>query len=116
MAADIKPAAVDRDFIDTVAKDVRGQLGAELKEWLHEPKMLDRRDSAPIAAKKGIEVPPAKQKARWIKKRHEIGGEGEEWVEWKAGEAGWRVRAIKFLGEVEDHISAAKEEKRRRCS
>ncbi len=112
-----KPGSVDKEFIDLVARDVRGLLREDERQQLHTPENLDRMYDALNALKKDVEVQLSNQKSRWVKKRHELnetGDDGTEWVAYKASEADWRARAIKFLMAVEDHLSAAKAQIKRR--
>lgn len=106
-----KPGSVDKEFIDLVARDVRGLLREDEQQKLHTLDNLDRMYDALNALKKDVEVQLSNQKSRWVKKRHELneeGDDGTEWIAYKASEADWRARAIKFLMAVEDHLSAAK--------
>lgn len=112
-----KPGSVDKDFIDLVARDVRGLLREPEKSKLHAEENLDRMYDALNALKKDVEVQLSNQKSRWVKKRHELNLEGDDgtyWIEYKASEADWRARAIKFLMAVEDQIAAAKSRRRDR--
>lgn len=112
-----KPGSIDKDFIDLVARDVRGLLREDERQKLHTPENLDRMYDALNALKKDVEVQLSNQKSRWVKKRHElneIGDDGSEWIAHKASEADWRARAIKFLMAVEDHLSASKALMKRR--
>lgn len=106
-----QPAALNQPFIDLVAKDVRGLLDENAHKRLHSDKNLDGIYDALNALKKDVEVQLSNQKSRWVKKRHELnelGDDGSEWIAFRASEADWRARAIKFLMEVEDHLSAIK--------
>lgn len=107
-----QPAALDREFIDVVAKDVRGYLDEETKRWLYSDEMVQRRYQGLIALKKDVEVQLSTQKARWVKKQLECqnhGDNGTEWITFRASEQDWRVRAIKFLISVDHHIAGVKE-------
>lgn len=106
-----QPGSVDKDFIELVAKDVRGLLGDKEQDKLHSPENLDRVYDALNALKKDVEVQLSNQKSRWVKRRNELnqqGDDGSGWIAFKASEADWRARAIKFLMAVEDQLSATK--------
>lgn len=111
-----KPAAIDRDFVDLVAKDIRGHsLTNDQRQLIHAADQVDRRYDALVALKKDVEVQLATQKARWCHKQVELqlkGDNGTEWLEYRSKEQDWRARAIKFLMAIEDEISAVKEIRR----
>lgn len=111
-----KPAAIDREFVDLVAKDIRGHsLTNDQRQMIHATDQVDRRYDALVALKKDVEVQLATQKARWCHKQVELqlkGDNGTEWLEYRSKEQDWRARAIKFLMAIEDEISAVKEIRR----
>lgn len=105
----------DKDFVDLVARDVRGILSDREREEIHKPENIHRVYDALNILKKDVEVQLSNQKSRWIKKRSELnaaGDDGSEWITFKATEADWRARAIKFLTAVEAHLAATKSRRR----
>lgn len=109
MKADFRQA--NKDYSDKVARHVRGLLSEEEKFELFTEQNIEVTYTALNGLKKDVEVQLANQRARWVKKRHElneIGDDGTEWIQFQAEEADWRARAIKFLSAVEAHLSTAK--------
>lgn len=104
------PASLDNSFRDFVAKDVRGNLSPEESASLRHPDNLDRWRNALIAIKREVEIQLANRNARWWKKQAELIDQGtagrDEWIRFRATEVDWRVRAIRFLVTVEEHLSA----------
>lgn len=106
---------VDKEFVDLVARDVRGLLNTAEQKELEKPENIDRVYDALNILKKDVEVQLSNQKSRWAKKRNELNGSGDdgtEWIAYRAGEADWRARAIKFLTAVEAHLAVTKARRR----
>lgn len=106
---------VDKDFVDLVARDVRGLLSDRERDQLNKPENVHRVYDALNILKKDVEVQLSNQKSRWAKKRNELnaaGDDGTEWIAFKASEADWRARAIKFLTAVEAQLAATKSRRR----
>lgn len=100
-----------KEYSDKVAKNVRGLLSQEEKKELFLVENIDMTYTALNGLKKDVEVQLANQRARWVKKRHELNeqnDDGSGWIEFQAEEADWRARAIKFLTAVEAHLATAK--------
>jgi len=109
------PASLDKEFIDLVAQDVRGVLPKDKHDKLNKESNLDRLYDALIALKKDVEVQLSNHRSRASYRYHEFVYEDDDfegWIEFRAEEADWRARAVKFLMEIEDHISAVKARRR----
>ncbi len=109
MKADFRQA--NKDYSDKVARNVRGLLSEQEKRELFTEQNIEMTYTALNGLKKDVEVQLSNQRARWVKKRHELnemGDDGTEWIEFQAEEADWRARAIKFLSAVEAHLATAK--------
>lgn len=107
------PAALDTEFRNHVANDVRGLLSPEDSAELRKPENIDRWCRALVAIKKEVEVQLANKNAKWVKKQAELAHRGDagraEWLAFKASEIDWRVKAIRFIVSIESHLAAAKE-------
>lgn len=109
------PTALDQVFRDHVANDVRGNLTEEEADELRSPENIDRWISGLIAVKGEVEVQLANRRAKWWKMQADLLDDKdgrEKWLRFRAAEVDWRVRALRFLTSVEEHLSAAKELRR----
>lgn len=112
----VKETPLDRDFVDLVASDIRGELKNRAKiAWLRSDEMFDRRYAALIALKRDLETQLAYWRGRAAQMQADLASDPNgrvKWLQWKAENSEWRSRAIGFLNAIEDHISAAKEQRR----
>jgi len=122
-------SALDKDFIDLVGQDVRGNSSKKQHDLLHRDENLDRLYDALVVLKRTVEGQLASDKARSQKMYHKLTEEGDNGDRWhsylvtptyssngtrRPSPVDWRAKAIKFLGAIEANIAAAKERRRKR--
>lgn len=107
------PAAIDEKYIDLVAQYVRGRLPDDIANNLvNNDADAQRMFYALVSLKKDVEAQLAAKRARDDVKRVELeqrGDDGTLYRRYRAEDADWRARAIRFLTAIEDHILATKE-------
>jgi len=105
----------DEKFEELLSMDIRGLLEgrnrSKEREITRAPESLERRLRILKTMKRNVENQMSSQRSRIANKRHELnlmGDDGSLWVEFKAEEEEWRVRALKFLQILEVNISRTK--------
>lgn len=111
MIPDISFDVTDKDFLDLVALEVRGELDGNTSRHLRADEKIDNFHRGLICLKRNVETQLSNKKSRTIKETYNLkthNGSQNEIEEILKDYADWRAKAVRFLGAIELEISETK--------
>lgn len=101
----------DKDFLDLVALEVRGELDSNTSRHLRADEEIENFHRGLICLKRNVETQLSNKKSRTIKETYKLkteNGSQDEIEEILKDYADWRAKAVRFLGAIELEISQTK--------